>query len=289
MLTEMLGKGGNLCSHAKSGEIRCPLIVRPNSEDVITGNIFQALGYINPRWWLPELLNAGLVADRFRRQVFRDFRIRLWVNQPCYPRELLPWDEGSSQIDVVLSWENPATTVFIEAKYGSGLSANVAGDEGTSGFPSDQLIRNIRVGLLAAGYFKQEDQLFEQPPRDFVVLVMAPCNGHPLVERYRDEGSLRKAIPHADRLVVLPRGPFVGQIDYRDLRAILAGHSRWMNPTERRVAADLADYLEFKAASVPNRMRLKDNKPTGAADPVFPQDEVIALASESSPVPQPIF
>jgi len=26
MLTEMLGKGGNLCSHAKSGEIRCPLI-----------------------------------------------------------------------------------------------------------------------------------------------------------------------------------------------------------------------------------------------------------------------
>jgi hypothetical protein len=29
MLTEMLGKGGTICSLALSGQIRCPLIVRP--------------------------------------------------------------------------------------------------------------------------------------------------------------------------------------------------------------------------------------------------------------------
>ena len=68
MLTEMNGKGGTLCSQARTGSIRCPLIVRPTSEDVITGHLFQMLGYINPRWWLPDLLNAGLGADRFRRQ-----------------------------------------------------------------------------------------------------------------------------------------------------------------------------------------------------------------------------
>ena len=105
MLTELRGKGGNLCSHAKSGEIRCPLIVRPTSEDVITGHIFQSLGYLNPRRWLPDLLNAGLGFDRFRRRYFRDLKIRLWQNQPCYPRELLPFDEGSTQVDVVLRWE----------------------------------------------------------------------------------------------------------------------------------------------------------------------------------------
>ena len=269
MLTELNGKGGNLCSHARSGAIRCPLIVRPTSEDAITGNLFQALGYINPRWWLPDLLNTGLGANRFRRQVFRGFKIRLWVNQPCYPRELLPFDEGSTQVDVVLTWENPATTVFIEAKYGSTLSSAVTCDDGTSGYPSDQLIRNIRVGLLGAGYFDRGEQLFEQPPRDFIVLVLAPFSGHPLVERYRDEGNLRRAIPHSERLVGLPRGPFVGQIAYQDIRSNLTEQSRWMNTTERRVVAELTKYLEFKAASIPNRQDLKINKRAGITDWMF--------------------
>ena len=102
MLTEMLGKGGNLCSHAKSGEIRCPLIVRPNSEDVITGHIFQSLGYLNPRWWLPDLLNSGLGLQPVPASISSaTLKIRLWQNQPCYPRELLPWDEGSTQVDAV--------------------------------------------------------------------------------------------------------------------------------------------------------------------------------------------
>ena len=263
MLTEMRGKGGNLCSHARSGEIRCPLIVRPTSEDVITGHIFQSLGYLNPRWWLPDLLNAGLGANRFRRQVFRDLKIRLWQNQPCYPRELLPWDEGSTQVDAVITWENPPTTVFIEAKYGSGLSASVSGDDGQSGYPSDQLIRNIRVGLLQAGYFDQGEQLFDQPPRDFVVLVLAPTKGHPLVERYRDRQNLRAAIPHADRLIGLPRGPFVGQIDYEDIQSILSHQSRWMTAPERRVVADLTEYLEFKRSNLPNKMALKSPRPAG--------------------------
>ncbi len=277
MLTELNGKGGNLCSHARSGAIRCPLIVRPTSEDAITGNIFGVLGYINPRWWLPGLLNAGLGADRFRRQVFRGFRIRLWVNQPCYPRELLPWDEGSTQVDVVLTWENPPTTVFIEAKYGSGLTTAVAGDDGTSGFPSDQLIRNIRVGLLGSGYFDRGDRLFEQPPRDLVVLVLAPRNGHPLVERYRDAGQLCGSIPHADKLVGLPRGPFVGQVDYRDIRYTLADGSRWMNAAERRVVAGLADYLEFKAAGIPTRTGPESDRPAGVAVSMLPHGQQTPL------------
>lgn len=270
MLTVLRGKGGNLCSQARSGEIRCPLIVRPTSEDVITGNIFQSLGYLSPRWWLPDLLNAGLGANRFRRQFFRDLKIRLWQNQPCYPKELLPWYEGSTQVDALISFENPPTTIYIEAKYGSSLSTSVAGDDGRSGYPSDQLIRNIRVGLLQAGYFDQGEELFDQTPRDFVVLVLAPFKGNPLVERYRNRQQLRGAIPHSDRLIGLPQSSFVGEIDYDDIQSILTQQARWMSVPERRVVADLTEYLEFKRSNLPNKTALKLSGPTGPAGEMFP-------------------
>lgn len=285
-MTEILGKGGNFCSHARVGEIRCPLIVRPNSEDVITGHVFQALGYLNPRWWLPDLLNTALGTCRFRRQFFRRLRMELWRNQPCYPRELLPWDEGSTQVDIVLTWENPPTTVFIEAKYGSGLSANVAGDDGRSGYPSDQLIRNIRVGLLQAGYFDRGKELFAEPPRDFVVLVFSPTRGHPLVDRYRDPQRLRSAIPHSDRLRGLPRGPFVGQFDYGDINAILRRQGRWMNRAERQVIEDLTDYLEFKRSNLPTRSVPGMIPATESPSPPLIQDAVRAETVAGSDGPE---
>lgn len=253
MLTELYGKAGALCTQARTGRVRCPLMVRPTSEDVVTGQLFQALGCINPRWWLPDLQNTALGSPRFRKQVHRRFKIQLWQNQPCYPRELLPWDEGSTQVDAVITWENPPTTVFIEAKYGSALSANVSRDDGSSGFPSDQLIRNIRVGLHGCGYFASGGRLFDQPPRDLVVLVLSPAKGHPLVERYRDRERLLAAIPRSDRLTALPVGPFVGQFDYDDVRSVLDRHSRFMTFAERRTAEDLKNYLEFKQVNLMNR------------------------------------
>jgi hypothetical protein len=265
MLTEMNGKGGTLCSSARTGTIRCPLIVRPNSEDVITGHLFQSLGYINPRWWLPDLLNSALGTNRFRRQFYRGLKIQLWVNQPCYPRELLPWDEGSTQVDTMITFENPPTTIFIEAKYGSALSTSVSGDDGSSGYPSDQLIRNIRVGLHHSGFFSKNDSLFDQPPRDFVVLVLSPTKGHPLVDRYRDSDQVLAAIPHSDRLIGLPRGPFVGQLDYNDIITILTHQSKWMTVAERRVVQDLTSYLDFKRANVPTRLNSTTNRTQSSA------------------------
>ena len=154
MLTELLGKGGNVCQPAREGQLRCPLIVRPTSEDVVTGHLFQALRVINPRWWLTDLLNRALGTNRFRSQVFRRLSIELWKNRPAYPKELLPWDEGSTQVDATIRWENPPTTVLVEMKYLAELSPRTNGDDGRFGYPSDQLIRNIRVGLWEAGWFR---------------------------------------------------------------------------------------------------------------------------------------
>jgi hypothetical protein len=267
VLIELHGKGGSLCRQAKAGQIHCPLIIRPTSEDAITGDLVHALRCINSYWWLPDLLNAAVGACRFRRQVHRRLKIEPWVNMPPYPRELLPWDEGGTQVDLCISWENPPTTVFVEAKYGSKVAEATANGDGTQGYPADQLVRNIRVGLLGCGYFDAPGSLFAMPSRDFVMVLLAPRHGHPLVERYRDVGQLRAAIPHADRLVGLPRPPFVGELSYAHITRVLASNARFLTRAERQIVGDLTTYLQFKQSGVPSRPTLQAHRPATAEVP----------------------
>jgi hypothetical protein len=251
MLTEMLGKGGQVCQHAREGHIRCPLIIRPTSEDVITGQVFQVLRALNPRWWLPDVLNQAMGTDRFRQQVYRNLEINLWRNRPAYPRELLPWDEGSTQVDVTITWENPPTTIFVEVKYGSDLSPKTSADNGKHGFPSDQLVRNARVGLLECGWFELGG-MFAKTPRDFSLVVLGPAVGHPLVAAYRHAATLRAAIPHSGRLKGLPKSPFIGELSYRDFVQRLKRNRRWFSRPERSMLDHLTDYLTFKASRLPS-------------------------------------
>jgi hypothetical protein len=245
MLTELYRKGGCLSNLAREGKLRCPLIVRPTSEDVITGQLVQALRILNPRWWLTDLLNEALRAHRFDRQIYRRLRIEPWVNKPRYPRELLPWDEGSTQVDCVITWENPPTTVYIEMKYTADLAAQTAGDDGQHGYPSDQLIRNLRVGLLETGWFGT-DRLFRSHPRDFLVVLFGPTSGHRLVQHYRDPTHLLAAIPRNELLTGFPRRPFVGDLNFSTFIRILRRQRRWFTRAEQQLVDDLVDYLAFK-------------------------------------------
>lgn len=249
MLAELYGKGGCLCGPAREGKLRCPLIVRPTSEDVVTSHLWGTLRVLNPRWWLPDLLNRALGYRRFRRQVYRRLEIALWQKQQAFPRYRIPWDEGQTEVDVVISWENPATTVFVEMKYGSGLSATTTHNAGMEGFPSDQLIRNARVGLWECGWF-EESRLFQIPPREFALLLVAPVSGNPLVQRYRNPENLRSSIPHGHRLSQLPSGPFIGEIPYRGITGILKENRRWFSTAEKRLIDELSDYLQFKVRSI---------------------------------------
>lgn len=221
----------------------------------MTGNVFQVLNVLNPRWWLPQMLNQALDTDRFHQQHFRSLAIDLWANRPKYPRELLPWDEGSTQVDATIRWQNPPTTVFIEAKYGSDLSSSTAGDNGGHGYPSDQLIRNIRVGLWECGYFRAPG-LFESPRREFAVILFSPRVGHPLVAKYRQLDTLLTSIPHSDQLTGLPTQPFVGEFGYEDLSRLLKRQRRWFTKPERLLLDTLTRYLQFKIERVP------ENRPT---------------------------
>jgi hypothetical protein len=253
MLLELRNKQGRLCDLARSGQLHCPLIVRPTSEDQITGQLVEVLQVLNPYWWLPDVLNEALGTPRFRRQVYRRLRIEPWQNMPCYPRELLPWDEGSTQVDVLISWENPPTTIFLEMKYGSDLSQRTAADNGNHGFSSDQLVRNARVGLWQCGYFRTE-RLFNVCPRDFVLILVSPEKGHPLVQEYRDPERLRAAIPHSKRIPQLPSSPFIGELSYRDIGRVLREQRRWFSRPERILLDLFTDYLDFKRANRPKKL-----------------------------------
>ena len=110
-------------------------------------------------------------ARRFSRQFHRKLNIEPWRNRPYYPREFLPWDEGSTQIDLTIQWENPPTTVYVEMKYGLPVSERTAGDNGKHGFPSDQLIRNARVGLMECGWF-QHGHLFQSSAAGFCAATL---------------------------------------------------------------------------------------------------------------------
>lgn len=270
MLVELHTKGGNLCLHAKEGKIHCPLIVRPTSEDVVTGQIVQSLSLINPRHWVSDLLNEALGMRQFSRQIYRKFRIEPWVGKPPFPRELLKWDEGSTEVDVQITWENPPTTIFIEAKYGSKLSAGTANNNGQHGFPSDQLVRNIRVGLHECGYYRT-NALFETQRRNFAVIVLAPDAGQPLVKEYRVLENLKAAIPHSNR-ITWPTVPFVGEIGYRGIRDVLLPRRRFATRAERQVIDSLDEYLCFKHQSRPNRTTL----PMARAN--APPREVLSVA-----------
>lgn len=266
MLTELYRKGGRVCGPAREGRLRCPLIVRPTSEDVITGHLSLVLRALSPRWWLPDLLNSALGANRFRRQVFRQLRIEPWQNLKAYPQELLPWREGSTQVDLMIRWQNPPTTVFIETKYHAPPSARVEDDTGEHDYPSDQVIRNLRVGLHESGWIQRET-MFETRPADFIFILLSPRGGEPLVHRYRSTRQLLNSIPQPERLVGLPSTPFVGELTYDTLRATLMQRIKQYTRPERVLIETFGDYLQQKRQQFEEKVTRQPNLPSLEQEP----------------------
>ena len=251
MLTELGSKGGDVCRQAREGEIRCPLIVRPTSEDVITGELFGVLEALNPRWWVSDLLNEALGATRFRRQLYRRFQVKLWQKQPKFPGHLAPWSEGATEVDAILSWENPPTTVYVEMKYHSPLASKVSNYNGSGDYPADQLHRNIRVGLWRCGWY-DEERLFDDR-RDFALVLLARKRGEKRVTRYRDPARLRQDLPQSERILELPQLPFVGELQYSDVSKVLERNRARFGRAEKVLIDRLAAYLALKSAPRPPR------------------------------------
>ncbi|SMP41792.1 hypothetical protein SAMN06265222_101655 [Neorhodopirellula lusitana] len=249
MLVEIGRKSGCLCNLADQGKIHCPLNVRASSEDVVTGELFGKLQLIDPRWWLPDLLNRSLGTSEYRQQVYRKLEIKLWSTQPLFPAELLPWREGRTEVDVEIRWENPATTIFIEMKLGSDVSKTTSRTNGSEAYPSDQLIRNIRVGLHQSGWFR-DGELFDSSKRRFGLIFVSPKPGHPLVDQYQVRDKLIQSIPRGCELIDLPESPIIGASSYRGISQLLEKNYRFMSVVERRIADGLREYLDLKTGQI---------------------------------------
>jgi hypothetical protein len=251
-----------MCDLAERGLLHCPLNVRSTSEDVITGELFGKLQLIDPRWWLPDLLNRSLKASIYRQQFFRGFQIRLWEKQPPYPPELLPWREGQTEVDVEIRWENPATTIYIEMKFASDVSKTTSRTDGTEAFPSDQLIRNLRIGLHQAGWFRR-NELFGGMKRRFALVLLSPRSDHHLVDLYRNRQALMESIPGGEELTDLPSDPVIGAASYSMIAATLRERIRFMSASERAASHQIDDYLEFKMGQSKQRAsRVREDNPT---------------------------
>jgi len=188
-------------------------------------------------------------------------------NGGLYPPGLILWEEGITEVDVVIEFENPATTIFIEMKYGSPLSSTTSKNAGDHGFPSDQLIRNIRIGLRRCNWF-DENLLVSKAKRDFLVIVLAPFSVPKLVDSYQNPSSIRDAIPNGAQLSQLPAHRFVGGTTYSKLMFELESNVPFMATSEKRLVQQLREYLDFKQSSIAKRLSPTSREVTGTFLPV---------------------
>jgi hypothetical protein len=244
---ELNGKGGRVCEQARRGEIHCPLIVRPTSEDVLTGNVFGMLKHLRPHLWLNPMLNLALDGDansgRFRQVWFKDLKVKFWERQARFPPELLDFKEGSTEPDVIIEWENPPTTVWIEAKYHSGFAKGTNDND-----DNDQVIRGVRTLLADTGHI-QPARLFSISKRRPVWLALLSYKPEPLVDHYRDEVVLLHAIPDGEAIVTLPEQPFLGTLTWSDIGGVLHRRLESMTGMEQSVSQSLIAYLDHKRST----------------------------------------
>ncbi len=244
VLLELNGKAGRVCAQAQAGEIRCPLIVRSSSEDVLSGETFGHLRHIRPHLWLAPLIQVGLGAKTHSRVWYRNLSIRLWERQNRFPPELLKFREGNTEPDIIIEWENPPTTVWLEAKYTSGLAQGT-----THSDQNDQVVRGIRTLLAATGHI-QTKRLFQIPRRIPVWMALLNARPDPLVERYRDPRKLARSLRGIITPKHLPADPFIGTVTWNDIAEILEAHQAQMTAAERSVSKAISEYLRFKSSMV---------------------------------------
>jgi len=241
-LVELHGKAGRVCPQGQSGEIRCPCIVRTTSEDVLTGEVFGQLHHIRPHLWLGPLLDIGTGTRSHRQVWYKKFQMRFWERQERFPSELLKFKEGRSEPDIIIEFENPATTIFIEAKYTSPLAECT-----THSDQNDQVLRGIRTLLTTTGHI-QPNRLFKFPRRTPIWLALLAYKPEKLVDRYKNPRHLAGELTGIVSQDDFPTETFVGTITWRDISKVLMDRVDQMTPFERSITHELVRYIEHKMA-----------------------------------------
>ncbi len=239
-ITLELAAGGKKVGHVCRREYRkgnsCPLILRENSEDILTANVFGTLRRLPPELWLQPFLNQVFRTRRFQFVDMSDLSVQFWV--PVKPPSVRAGIEGHSEVDAIIKFGK--TVVFIESKYRAPLS------KGTKHDPTrDQLVRLLDVAYSS---IVMED-FFPRIP--YVVVIAVPAKEPALVTKYRDSEQLASSLLHHERFPehkemarLLSRR--VGYASWSDLQVILTDNLVHANQTARGFLGDVISYIDHR-------------------------------------------
>jgi hypothetical protein len=207
--------------------------------------VFGLLKHIRPHLWLNPLLNLAIDGDadsgRFRQVWFKNFVIKLWERQSRFPPELLDFKEGRTEPDVIIEWENPATTVWIEAKFLSGFSNGTVNNA-----TNDQVSRGVRTLLAETGHIRPL-RLFELPERTPVWVALTHIDGPKVFSSHLD----RQSMCHTETELELGRSRqaelLLGATTWNQVARLLGSQLNRMAPIEASLTRQLVAYLQTKS------------------------------------------
>lgn len=239
MVVERHRKGGQVCRQAVAGELHCPLIVRPTSEDVVVGNVFGVLRHLRPHLWLNALLNRSLNTDESRQVWFKGLSLRFWERQQRLPEELLGFKEGRTEPDIIIEWDNPPTTVWIEAKWLSPFAKSTSRCK-----DNGQIQRGIRTLMASTGHLASPGQLFSPPKRRAIWIGLVVADSDSTMTQFAESNGAALTGGQAPCISV-------GMLFWSDIVWILRSTMASMGPTEISLATSMVDYLEHKLKMIP--------------------------------------
>jgi len=216
---------------------RCPLIINPNSEDLLTSNVFGLLKYLPSAIWLSPLLELVFKGRMFRSIDRGKIQVEFWKKLPASPTQRNR--EGVEEIDIVIRVRH--LIILIECKFRSPVDL---GHSGTS--TRDQLARYLDAA--AFNYWPDSNA-----KREIYLVLLTDTKDEPeILSQYRDPEKVFACLTQGRLFVdyeqvseMLARN--IRWTTWRDLLRILESQdSKRLTPVESMIIADLIDYLRYK-------------------------------------------
>lgn len=244
LLLELAGRQGHICppGHVRTGG--CPMLLRANSEDLMTGTAVAVLKNLTPSKWLGAWLNEAFQTNEFDEARFDNLHFELWPS--LTPPPGLKHREGSSKPDLIVTFDD--AVIVVEAKYLADLST------GTTHHPHrNQLVRFVDVVYHHYG----GSQLFPRRVYLMTLTLTVPA----LAKRYRDRTLLAQDLtlfgcsqPAAEAIASTV---CIGSSTWDALGRVLASKLEAFqeNSIEEAFVLDLITYLTLKTTQA----RVKDS------------------------------
>ena len=219
---------------------RCPLIINPNSEDLLTSNVFGALKYLPPAIWLTPLLELIFKGRAFDVLDRSKIKVEFWKKLPSPPTTR--HQEGIQEIDLVITIRH--LTILIECKFKSPVNMGRSGSS-----VRDQLARYLDA--VAFNYWPDSNT-----KRDIYLILLTDTNEEPeILSRYRNPDTVlacltqvRPFVDYEQASQHLSRN--FGWATWGDLFAILQScNLKEVHPIEAMIIQDLILYLAYKLNS----------------------------------------